>query len=97
MGNFLLSLQDYLLQMKKLKRKSLIAESSFSFPLTSSNLCPTFLFKKLLKDTRWLKETGNRCIGEKWHRGRTSDMCRFCFYHPLLCALQPTSSPWVVP
>lgn len=48
MGNFLLSLQGYLLEMKKLKRKSITTGSSFSSPPMCSNLCTIILFNKLL-------------------------------------------------
>lgn len=47
---------------KKLKRKRITAESSFSSP---SNLCAAVLFEKLLKDAERLKETGDHCITQK--------------------------------
>lgn len=58
MDSFMLSLQGYLLQVRKLERKYITAEFSFSSSLMFSKLYTTILFKKLLKDSRWLKETG---------------------------------------
>lgn len=68
----LLSLTGYFLPVKKKSRENTSPEeSSFSFPPVSSILCTAVLFKKLLKDTRWIKETGNHCVGQGSPRGRT--------------------------